>query len=118
MLSKYKKKRFSALTFLGIRKAFDSVCHKKLLEKLDYYRIRGMTNKLLLSYLHNRRQFVVINNASSMLERINYGVPQGSILGPLLFLLCINDLPVSLQTTPRLFADDTALLIVKYHSLH
>ena len=112
-----EKKRFSALICLDIRKAFDSVCHKKLLKKLEYYGIRGIINKLLHSYLHNRRQYVVINNTSSMLERINYqlcyGVSQGSILGPLLFLLYINDLPVSLQTTPRLFADDTALLIAE-----
>ena len=107
-----EKKRFSALIFLDIRNAFDSVCHKKLLKKLAYYGISGITNKLLHSYLHNRRQYVVINNTSSGLECINYGVPQGSILGPLLFLLYINNLPVSLQTTPRLFAN-TALLIAE-----
>ena len=63
------------------------------------------------SYLQNRLQFVSINNVKSNLDPVTCGVPQGSILGPLLFLLYINDLPVSLKTMPRLFADDTALLI-------
>ena len=104
-------KRFSALILLDIKKAFDSVCHKILIKKLEFYGIRGVANKLLHSYLQNRLQFVSINNVKSNLEPVTCGVPQGSILGPLLFLLYINDLPVSLKTMPRLFADDTALLI-------
>ena len=64
------------------------------------------------SYLNNRFQFVAIGNANnSNLKKIEYGVPQGSILGPLLFLIFINDLPKCLHSVPRLFADDTALLI-------
>ena len=104
-------KRFSALILLDIKKAFDSVCHKILIKKLEFYGIRGVANKLLHSYLQNRLQFVFTNNVKSNLEPVTCGVPQGSILGPLLFLLYINDLPVSLKTMPRLFADDTALLI-------
>ena len=104
-------KRFSALILLDIKKAFDSVCHKILIKKLEFYGIRGVANKLLHSYLQNRLQFVSINNVKSNLEPVTCGVPQGSILGPFLFLLYINDLPVSLKTMPRLFADDTALLI-------
>ena len=104
-------KRFSALILLDIKKAFDSVCHKLLIKKLEFYGIRGVANKLLHSYLQNRLQFVSINNVKSNLEPVTCDAPQESILGPLLFLLYINDLPVSLKTMPRLFADDTALLI-------
>ena len=106
-----EEKRFSTLLLLDIRKAFDSVPHPILLKKLEFYGIRGIPHKLLDSYLSERKQFVSIDNIHSQLHDITYGVPQGSILGPLLFLLYINDLPTALQTTPRLFADDTALLI-------
>ena len=94
-----EEKRFSTLLLLDIRKAFDS------------YGIRGVPHKLLDSYLSERKQFASIDNIHSQIHDITYGIPQGSILGPLLFLLYINDLPTALQTTPRLFADDTALLI-------
>ena len=104
-------KRFSTLIFLDIKKAFDSVCLIKLLKKLEYYGIRGVVNKLSESYLRNRTQYVAINNANSKFEHIKCGVLQGSMLGPLLFLLYIDDLSTSLITMPRLFADDTALLI-------
>ena len=84
---------------------------QKLIKNLDFYGIRGVSNDLLQSYLNNRFQFVAIGNANSNLKKIEYGVPQGSILGPLLFLIFINDLPKCLHSVPRLFADDTALLI-------
>ena len=101
----------SALLFLDIRKAFDSVSHDKLLKKLDFYGIRGVANSLLKSYLYGRNQYVSLANINSSNKKINYGIPQGSILGPILFLIYINDLPSCLDTTPRFFADDTALLI-------
>ena len=63
------------------------------------------------SYLYGRNQYVSFANINSSNKKINYGIPQGSILGPLLFLVYINDLPSCLDTTPRFFADDTALLI-------
>ena len=85
--------------------------HPIVLKKLEFYGIRGVLHKLLDSYLSERKQFVSIDNIHSQLHDITYGVPQSSILGPPLFLLYINDLPTALQTTPRLFADDTALLI-------
>ena len=97
--------------FLDIRKAFDSVSHVKLIKKLEHYGIRRVAKSLFESYLHDRKQFVSITNTNSSDKIIEYGVPEGSILGPLLFLAYINDLPSCLQTTPRFFADDTALLI-------
>ena len=81
-----REKQFSGLFFLDLKKAFDTVSHNILLSKLDYYGIRGMTLKLMNSYLQ-RKQYVLINNIESKLQSNNYGVPQGSTLGPLLFLL-------------------------------
>ena len=92
---------------MDFRKAFDTVCHKILLDKLYHYGIRGPAHSLIKNYLYRRQQFVTINNASSSYKAINIGVPQGSILGPLLFLIYINDLPNAFHTNPRLFADDT-----------
>ena len=103
-------KQFSSLIFVDTKKAFDCVSHKKLIEKLDHYGIRGIANNVVESYRTNRKQFVSINHTNSNLASIEYGVPQGSILGPLLFLVFQNDLPAALRTTPSFFADDTALL--------
>ena len=66
---------------------------------------------LLKSYLNDRKQYVLIDNQKSSEKIIEYGIPQGSILGPLLFLIYVNDLPSCLETVPRFFADDTARLI-------
>ena len=104
--------------FCDIRKAFDCVNHTILLDKLDFYGIKGKFKNLLKSYLTGRYQKVIIarsnlNSNSSEWEGINSGVPQGSVLGPLLFLLYINDLPSVIPKPNRvvLFADDTSILI-------
>ena len=95
--------------FLDISKAFDRVWHKGLLFKLKSNGIDGPLFNLLKNYLHNRKQRVVLNGQTSDWSEIKAGVPQGSVLGPLLFLIYINDLPEGLQTNARLFADDTSI---------
>jgi len=105
--------------FCDLQKAFNTVKHNLLLDKLQYYGIKGKAKTLLESYLRGRYQRVQITNESSNINTISnwttitQGVPQGSILGPLLFLIYINDLPKAVEPTaiPIMFADDTSLFI-------
>ena len=100
--------------FFDIAKAFDSIDHSILLAKLYNYGFRGQIHRWLSSYLSDRQQFTVINDAFSKTELISHGVPQGSVLGPLLFLIYINDLGSipNLNASPKLFADDTNIFVI------
>ena len=103
------------VVFFDVSKAFDRVWHKGLLEKLKSIGIDGALLSWFSSYLSNRRQRVIIPGTFSDWTTIEAGVPQGSILGPLLFLLYINDIVTEIQSDIRLFADDTSLSIIVEH---
>ena len=104
---------FACGIFIDLQKAFDTVDHQILLKKMEHYGIRGLANNWFKSYLTNRQQFVSINGFNSSKQTMKYGVPQGSVLGPLLFLIYINDLHQAiLFSNVHHFADDTNLLVV------
>ena len=95
--------------FLDISKAFDKVWHAGLIFKLEQNGISGRLLRLIKDFLSNRKQCVVLNGQCSSWIDVQAGVPQGSILGPLLFLIYINDLPDNLVSNPKLLADETSL---------
>ena len=100
--------------FIDLEKAFNTVSHDILLEKLDHYGIRSISNGWFRSYLTDRSQFVSINGFNSDFKTINYSVPQSFVLGSLLFLMYINDLKTAIKHCEIFhFADDTCLLNIK-----
>lgn len=98
--------------FIDVSKAFDSLDHDILLSKLSHYGVRGCSLQWFRSYLSGRFQYTELNNVSSSFHLISSGVPQGSVLGPLLYLLYVNDIfNVTSRAKCVLYADDTALLL-------
>ena len=103
---------FRAVLIIDLKKAFDTVNHEILLAKLGNYGIRGVINSWFRSYLTDRKQTTEVNNVVSEAETTLCGVPQGSVLGPLLFLLFINDIYKSSSLFAfYLFADDTSIIL-------
>ena len=103
------QKKICCTVFLDLAKAFNTVDPEILVKKLCNYGVRGLPLKLLESYLKNRYQYTKVNGVSSNISKIDIGVPQGSSLGPLMFLIYINDLPDITNMDVRLFADDACL---------
>ena len=110
--SKLSKGQQVDVILLDFDKAFDKVSHSRLLYKLDNYGVRGQTNTWVKGFLSKRKQQVLLEGTHSKLADVLSGVPQGTVLGPLLFLACINDLPdLRRSSDARLFADDSLLYL-------
>jgi len=95
--------------YFDFTKAFDTVPHLRMLEKLGAYGIRGSTLDWIRSFLIGRRQKVKVNGKSSNWRNVTSGVPQGSVLGPLMFCIFINDIPEAVNSAMKIFADETKL---------
>ena len=108
--SAWGKSNILEAIFLDIEGAFDKIWHKGLIAKLNQICIEGKLLKTFQSYLTNRKQIVVIDGHKSNIENITAGCPQGSKLGPILFLIFINDIQKDIESEILLFADDTSLL--------
>ena len=112
------KNKITSVISIDIKKAFDCINHNILLKKQCQYGFRGNMLSLLTSYLSNRKQYVSNNDASTKLNSIEYGVPQGSVLGPILFILYINDIVnISNECKYILFADDTTIVFSNENSM-
>ena len=109
LLDNLNNKKTTCSIFVDLKKAFDSVSHDILLKKMEHYGFRGCVWKLLISYLKDRKICSKVDNSISKLHRVKFGVLQGSVLGPLFFLLHVNDLPEASHFETTLFADNTNL---------
>ena len=109
LLQSYHQNKQTDVVILDFSKAFDTVPHDKLMYKLEKYGIKGDLHKWLTSFLSKREMRVVIEGEQSHKAVVESGVPQGTVLGPLLFLYHINDLPECVKSQVRLFADDCLL---------
>ena len=99
-----RKQTYCAI--LDFSKAFDKVPHQRLKQKLQFYGIRESTQHWIMAFLSDRKQRVVVDGASSSYSAVESGVPQGTVLGPLLFLIFINEINTNISSKIRLFADD------------
>ena len=109
ILNQYDESKSVDIIYLDFQKAFDKVPHKRLLIKLKSHGIKGNVLKWIQNWLHNRKQRVVLNGKASNWTNVNSGVPQGSVLGPVLFLVYINDIDEGVTSIISKFADDTKI---------
>jgi hypothetical protein len=118
IVNSFEYNQSTLAVFLDLSKAFDTINHDILLKKLEWYGVRGRALEWFRSYLSNRTQFVLYNLTKSSTHTIPCGVPQGSVLGPLLFIIYTNDLPNCLTYSKAiLFADDTTIYLNKENTL-
>jgi hypothetical protein len=111
-ITSIENREYTISVFLDLSKAFDTIDHKILIKKLEWYGVRGVALEWFKSYLDTRKQYVQYKNVNSATEIIPCGVPQGSVLGPLLFIIYSNDLPNCLNYSKAiLFADDTTVYL-------
>ena len=110
-IKSFDEKKTVDMAILDFSKAFDKVPHKRLIHKLKYYGITGPISSWIENFLTETTQQVVINGSASTPIQVTSGVPQGTVLGPLFFLLYINDLPNNFTSNVRLFADDCLLYL-------
>ena len=111
MRDEIDKKSTGQACFIDLKKAFDTLDHSILLDKIEKYGFRGKVLQILESYLHGRRQYTIINGMESQVNLLSTGVPQGSVLGPLLFLIYINDIEKCVENSQlAMFADDTTVI--------
>ena len=113
MLHNLKENKISCTVFLDLAKAFDTIDRTIPIKKLKQYGLRGTPLELLKNYLQNRKQQTLYQGTLSDYKTITCGVPQESTLGPLIFLIYINDLPLHTNFKVRLFADDTNLTLAE-----
>ena len=107
------------MIFIDLKKAFVTVDHQILLDKMQIYGITGVPHKWFSSYLDNQKQYCRVKCTTSSIVSIDLGVPQGLCLGPFLFLLYINDVPFALKRAKAtMYADDTAISKIKAKSAH
>ena len=109
ILHSINENKFIGLLFVDFEKAFDVINHSLLLRKLQLYKLSPELIHLILSFLSDRKQLVMVNENSSDLMPVRHGVPQGSVLGPILFSIYVNDLPCFVKCKCEMFADDTSL---------
>ena len=115
----FNENKYTLGIFIDLSKVFDTVEHNILLNKLDMYGIKGKNLKWFRSYLANRKQFIKCRDQNTNLEILRCGIPQGSILGLLLFLIFVDDLKNSIKLLdPTMFADDTTFFILTKTSLN